>query len=208
MNCDCNERCFIFIHHLIEGDNLNKYKILKCDRLQKENSKKKPCNYYKKQLISSYPYTIDKPVIENNLTTKNIDYRSKLNEYIHFCEKIEENENYYSNIVYLLNILNYKFVFNEKISDLKNRLSDLPDKVINNKSVLPIKFVDVPENLKPNKTKQTRRKSNSLHFVSTRLTIRSDSESDSDDSSDGGFDIDYLDSDVENDDYEEDYLSD
>lgn len=161
MLCYCEEPAFVFTKIEKKGEYFIKSKIYKCERLKNESNKKQPCIFYNVFKINTFEYPkfieIDKSektvIVENNY--------EKINYYIKLCEDFGLNENYMANIIHLLSLLNYQYIQGEKLSELKKRLTQSPDKKIVSKINKSKLILDIPSYLKTiNTTKKRINKKN------------------------------------------------
>jgi hypothetical protein len=176
MNCFCKEEVFSFTYYKKNQICL----IEKCARLKKNPGKKKSCDFYKETILKDRKIEIISNKEEITRSNPNIDYKEKIFNYIYLCENFGINENYCGNIVYNMSVCGYKYIPHEKLSDLKKRLNDFPDKIKNNKSIFPITLVNIPENLKRKISKNNKIKKTKNIFD---YSIISNENSDSEDSS-------------------------
>lgn len=205
MLCNCNELAQKFLHIKRNGDKVSKVMVYKCERLASEvTTKKKKCDFYKEELVSEKKY---EHVVEEKKEYEvyKKDYRKEIYRYIDLWEQFGPNPNYISNIVHILSVLGYKYIYNEDLDSLKKRLSGNPDKVQIKQLELPIKLLDVPDHAKikkTNKIKKTKKKKNTLDIIEIVSESEEEAESEDLDEEDNRFDIDFIDSDNDQDDYD------
>ena len=211
MLCHCKETAFSCTLFKKNGDSIHKCIVYKCDRLGSEvTTKKKKCDFYKEVFLSNDTYHFKEAEVKE-YEINVIDHRERINYYIGLCEQFGNSPNYINNIAYLLNILGYKYIHNESIESLKLRLNNPPDKKIHKKINYPINVTMVPDYLriknKPRKEKKMKK--------TIRINDEYYEDSDDDDESvdldekDNAFDVDFAESEDEQDDYDSGgYISD
>lgn len=216
MLCNCKDPCFM----LTQLSHKGKFEIYKCNNIF-DSKKKKKCDFVKEIFISEIKTSLDDEKTTKKTENKPVvtDLRKDLDKYIKLFELSYSKNlpvgNICANINFILKRLNYKLFFEEKesIDSLKIRISNPPDNIIvktNKPKVYHV--IDLPDFIQgPRRIKKKGRRK----FISDTIDeyISEDSEEEnemSDDSSDknsetneDGFDIDEIDSDVE-DHYEDD----
>jgi hypothetical protein len=216
MLCNCKDPCFMLTQLSQEG----KFEIYKCNNIF-ESKKKKKCDFVKKIFISEIKINSDNKKIPkpNKIKPISVNFIKTLNDYIKLFELSYSKNlpvgNICANINFILKRLNYKLFImeNESIDSLKIRISNPPDNIIiKTKKPKVYHIIDLPDFIqRPRKIKKNRRRKYTSDAIDEYMSEDSDEENEmSDDSSDknsetneDGFDIDEIDSDME-DDHEDD----
>lgn len=216
MLCNCKDPCFMLTQLSQEG----KFEIYKCNNIF-ESKKKKKCDFVKKIFICEIKINSDNKKIPkpNKIKPISVNFIKNLNDYIKLFELSYSKNlpvgNICANINFILKRLNYKLFImeNESINALKIRISNPPDNIIiKTKKPKVYHIIDLPDFIqRPRKIKKNRRRKYTSDTIDEYMSEDSNEENEmSDDSSDknsetneDGFDIDEIDSDME-DDHEDD----
>lgn len=154
IHCNCSEVAFTYTLFCEENGKYIQYKVSKCNKL--ETDKKKPCNYYNKEILNKKEITpkTDTKIetkIENNILEKFKEELNKCIKLVKLCrqKKLYEH-NYIARINYYLKIFNYKLFFTEteSLDELETRITFPPDNVKSYKKNEKIVLLDIPDNLK------------------------------------------------------------
>ncbi len=216
MLCNCKDPCFMLTHLSREG----KFEIYKCNNIF-DSKKKKKCDFLKKIFICEIKISPEneKTTKTNEIKPVSRDLRKDLDNYIKLFELSYSKNlpvgNVCANINFILKRLNYKLFLeeNESIDSLKIRISNPPDNIIvKTKKPKVYHVIDLPDFIQgPRRIKKKGRRKYTSDTIDEYMSEDSEEENEmSDDSSDknsqtneDGFDIDEIDSDME-DTYEDD----
>jgi len=142
MDCNCNLMGFSYLMIEKTRGKFQKVRITKCNILPIDGKKKKKCDFYNKEIVSTDVYCKKnviirfKPEIILNKDTSDEAYRKNITWNIHLCNissisPILNKSKYYEMINYNLRKLNYKPFFEqtETLDELINRLKFPPDNI-------------------------------------------------------------------------------
>ena len=215
MNCECNLPGFSYQMIEKNSEKFQKIRITKCNILPIDGKKKKKCDFYNKEIISTDVVCKEtvinrfKPEIILNTDTPEEVYRKNITMNIHLCNissisPILNKSKYYEMINYNLRKLKYKPFFEktETLDELIDRLKFPPDNIQKHKESFTTKLTTGSRKIAIEETEDS-----TNFYIGQYKSDEESNESETESVQDNTFDVELYDS-CEDDNWDDEAFSD